>query len=68
MPRSWPDQPEEGLREKRTTQQATLVARKKASAVSGGSAASVPRPAPKTYDQMTPEELDAEMEKEFGRR
>jgi len=56
------------LEEKRTVQQAALTARKKSAAVSGGSASSAPRPAPKTYDQMTPEELDAEMEKEFGRR
>lgn len=56
------------LEEKRTVQQAALTARKKSAAVSGGSATSASRPAPKTYDQMTPEELDAEMEKEFGRR
>jgi hypothetical protein len=56
------------LEEKRTVQQTALAARKKASAVSGGGATPGPRPAPKTYDQMTAAELDAEMDKEFGRR
>jgi hypothetical protein len=56
------------LLEKQAAQAKDLVARKKAATVSGSGTTSTSRPAPKTYDQMTSEELDAEMEKEFGRR
>ena len=54
--------------EKRAAQVRDLDAKKKAAAVSGGGAASVPRPVPKTYDEMTIDELEVEMAKEFGSR
>ena len=56
------------LIEKRSSQVQELSAKKKAATISGGGGTSVPRPAPKTYDQMTPDELEAEMQREFSRR
>ena len=54
------------LEEKKAVQARELTARKKSATVSGGGAVSATRPAAKPYDEMTPSELDAEMDKEFG--
>lgn len=57
------------LEEKKAAQADAMRARKKAAAVSGGGAASAARPATqKSYEEMTQAELDAEMDKVFGRR
>lgn len=49
------------LEEKKAVQAKDLVTRKKAATVSGSGATSAPKPAPKTYDDWTLDELDAEL-------